>query len=247
MNFSMLPLVTKRLIILNGLVFLFTHIVNVAGNLIPTLGLFYFQSDNFFATQIVSHMFTHGGFAHIFFNMFALFIFGGPLERVWGPKRFLTFYFITGLGAVILHQFVDYLQIQSALGALSESARAFAAQEGLPALIENAGRYMETQSEQAAMQSIYNILNTPVVGASGAVFGVLAGFAMLFPNTELMLLFFPMPIKAKYFVPVYAAIELFLGVSQIGQSNIAHFAHLGGALFGFLLVKYWNAQRDTFY
>jgi membrane associated rhomboid family serine protease len=247
MNFASLPTVTKRLIILNVLVFLFTHVINVAGNLIPTLGLYFFQSEQFFATQLVTHMFTHGGFTHILFNMFALLIFGGPLERVWGPSRFLSFYFITGFGAVFLHQLVDWILIQQALDGLSDSARGFVADNGLPAFLEKYQSFLSAPGDIEHVQTIYNVLNTPVVGASGAVFGVLAGFAMLFPNTELMLLFFPMPIKAKYFVPIYAAIELFLGVTRFGGDNIAHFAHLGGALFGFLLVKYWNSKQDRFY
>ncbi|NND95180.1 MAG: rhomboid family intramembrane serine protease [Flavobacteriales bacterium] len=246
MNFGMIPPVVKRLIILNALVFLFTHFLSRDSGLIGILGLFYFESPFFMPTQLVSHMFTHGGMGHIFFNMFALWMFGSPLEKVWGGKRFLIFYLITGFGAVFLHQFVDYLQIQNMMSELTPRMQDMIRTGGLEYFVENS-REIGTPEANAARQSIKDILRTPVVGASGAVFGILAGFAMLFPNTELMLIFFPMPIKAKYFVPIYAAIELILGVSQIGGDNIAHFAHLGGALFGFILVRIWSKDRTRFY
>ena len=242
MNFNSLPVVTQRLIILNGLVFLFTGFI--APQLQETFALFYFDSPEFKPYQLISHMFTHGGLMHIFFNMFALFMFGAPLERVWGPKRFLIFYLITGFGAVFLHQLVDYIQVQQILTRMSPEMLASIDEVGVSDYIQSHLRGIVPGSPLHELATIYS---TPVVGASGAVFGVLAGFAMLFPNTELMMLFFPMPIKAKYFVLIYAAIELFLGVSRFGGDNIAHFAHLGGALFGFLLVKYWNSRKDSFY
>jgi membrane associated rhomboid family serine protease len=246
MNFGNIPPVVKRLIILNALVFLFTHFLASDSGLLRILGLFYFESPFFVPTQLVSHMFTHGGMGHIFFNMFALWMFGSPLEKVWGGKRFLIFYLITGFGAVFLHQLVDYIQIQNLIAELSPSMQETIRTGGLGYFFENS-REMGTPEANQARQAIADIMRTPVVGASGAVFGILAGFAMLFPNTELMLIFFPMPVKAKYFVPIYAAIELMLGVSQIGGDNIAHFAHLGGALFGFILVKIWSQNRNTFY
>ncbi len=246
MNFSSIPPVVKRLIILNALVFLFTHFIKSDGSLIPILGLFYIESPFFFPSQLISHMFTHGGTGHIFFNMFALWMFGSPLEKVWGGKRFLIFYLITGFGAVFLHQFVDYLQIRQALGTLTIPMQDMISSGGIEYFLNNF-RGDIPASSQAGIEMIQSIVSTPVVGASGAVFGVLAGFAMLFPNTELMLLFLPMPVKAKYFVPIYAGLELFLGISQIGGDNIAHFAHLGGALFGFILVKVWNKDRSSFY
>ena len=245
MNFNSLPVVTQRLIILNGLVFLFTGFI--APQLQETFALFYFDSPEFKPYQLISHMFTHGGLMHIFFNMFALFMFGAPLERVWGPKRFLIFYLITGFGAVFLHQLVDYIQVQQLMGQLNPEMIQSIHKDGMAVFLESSLGQMVPSDKVAPIQELMMVYRTPVVGASGAVFGVLAGFAMLFPNTELMMLFFPMPIKAKYFVLIYAAIELFLGVSRFGGDNIAHFAHLGGALFGFLLVKYWNSRKDSFY
>jgi membrane associated rhomboid family serine protease len=179
---------------------------------------------NFLPIQIISHMFMHGSGAHIFFNMFGLFMFGSILERVWGPQRFLLFYIITGFGAVLLHMFVQGFLVYRATGVLDPTM----------AMLE---------AHPQAMSTYFS--NT--VGASGAIFGVLTAFAVLFPNTELYLMFIPVPVKAKYMVSVYILIELWLGVGMYGGDNVAHFAHLGGALFGFLLVKYWNRNRNTFY
>lgn len=166
------------------------------------LAMFYPTSEYFAPYQIITHMFMHGSLSHLFFNMFAVFMFGPPLETMWGPKRFLYFYLFTGFGALILHMLVKFIELQY-LGADPLTA------------------------------------NVPVLGASGAVFGLLVGFGMNFPNTQLMLLFPPIPIKAKYFVAGYAVIELFLGLGRF-STGIAHFAHLGGALFGLLLILYWR-------
>jgi len=244
MNFKNLPIVTQRLIILNGLVFIFTAFI--APPLGKLFALYYFDSVSFEPYQLVSHMFTHAGIGHIFFNMFALFMFGAPLERVWGPKKFLIFYFITGFGAVFLHQLVDFIQVRDLVSQLTPGMQGTIAGEGVARFLSQILGQQVQDSLHEPIQGLLSIYNTPVVGASGAVFGVLAGFAMLFPNTELMMLFVPFPIKAKYFVLIYAGVELFLGMSRFGGDNIAHFAHLGGALFGFLLVKYWNSQKESF-
>lgn len=166
------------------------------------LAMFYPTSDYFRPYQIITHMFMHGGIGHLFFNMFALFMFGPPLEILWGPKRFLFYYFFCGFGALFLHLFVKYLEMTYFGGPVWE-------------------------------------LNIPMLGASGAIFGLLLGFGMKFPETRLMLLIPPIPIKAKYFVLFIAALELFLGVSRM-SSGIAHFAHLGGALFGLFMILYWS-------
>lgn len=171
------------------------------------LAIFYPTSAYFAPYQIVTHMFMHANLGHLFFNMFALFMFGPHLERLWGAKRFTVFYFVAGFGALALHFLVQYIQINY---------------------------FIETQSVY------YQLINTPTLGASGAIFGVLAGFAMKFPNVELFLLFLPIPIKAKYFVLIYAGFELFMGLNPYSSGGVAHFAHVGGALFGFLMVLYWN-------
>ncbi len=214
--------VVINLIILNVLFFaatLFSEMF-LGIHLSRTLGLFYFGSPEFKPIQLFTHMFMHGGFLHIFSNMYALFLFGTVLERVWGPQRFLLFYFLTGFGAELLHLGVQAWQVYNFTGSI------FATDANL--------------NQFYTLQEIYFI---PTVGASGAVFGVLAAFGMLFPNTELMLLFPPIPLKAKVFVVLYIIWELYRGIAMQAGDNIAHFAHLGGALMGFLLVKYWN--RDN--
>lgn len=181
-------------------------------------------SSSFQPFQLVTHMFMHGNLGHIFSNMFALFMFGSILERFWGGQRFLFFYLSTGFGAVLLHMLVQVYLVYDATGMVDPL---FSALEQHP---EIAGTYFS---------------NT--VGASGAVFGILVAFGMLFPNTELMLMFFPVPIKAKYFVSMYVLWEIYRGISMSHGDNVAHFAHLGGALFGYILVKIWNKNRTTLY
>lgn len=202
-------------------------------DLYQTLSLYFPASPNFRLHQLFTHMFMHGSIGHIFFNMFALYMFGRVLESVWGPKRFLTFYLVTGLGAAALHLFVIYLEYKHAMAGVTADQLAYFKE------IAAQGKYIPGNK-------VSEILTTPTVGASGAVFGILLGFGMLFPNTQLMLLFPPIPIKAKYFVIGYGVLELVLGISQPG-SNVAHFAHLGGMLFGYILIKYWNKNSNTFY
>lgn len=166
------------------------------------LAMFFPTSDYFRPFQIVTHMFMHADIGHLFFNMFAVFMFGPPLEATWGAKRFLFYYLLTGFGSVLLHTLVRGLEI-----------------------------YWFGESMFAA--------NVPSLGASGAVFGLLVGYGMLFPDNRIMLLFPPIPLKAKYFVLIYAAVELFMGLGNF-NTGVAHYAHLGGALFGFLLILYWR-------
>jgi len=214
-RFQILPDVVKNLLILNGLMFLATLGAEQVGvDLNRKFGLYYIGSDYFHPYQFVTHMFMHGSLLHIFSNMFALWMFGSRLENLWGPKRFLFFYFFCGLGAAAMHSVVNYIDLN----------------------------YFAT-AEQAQL-----IRNIPTVGASGAVFGVLLAFGMVFPNTQLMLLFPPIPIRAKYFVVFYAVFELLAGLSSFhGGSNIAHFAHIGGMLFGYILLKIWNRRKYDFY
>jgi membrane associated rhomboid family serine protease len=232
-----MPPVVKNLIIINVLFFLVTKIMGQSGtDLYKVLGLYFPASDNFRMHQLFTHMFMHGSIGHIFFNMFALYMFGRVLESVWGPKRFLTFFLVTGLGAAALHILVMFIEYKSAISQISPDQLAYFKE------LAAQGKYIPN----TASEKITSLLNTPTVGASGAVFGILLGFGMLFPNTQLMLLFPPIPIKAKYFVIGYGALELILGLSQPG-SNVAHFAHLGGMLFGYVMIKYWNKNSKRFY
>ena len=180
----------------------------------------------------------HGSLGHIFFNMFALWMFGKVLEQVWGSRRFFIYYMITGLGAVFLHTLVLSIEIHPLVNYVSQT---YNIDTFTPDAIDQLYNMADPKARALAVA-----LLTPTIGASGAVFGVLLAFGMLFPNTQLMLLFPPIPIKAKYFVIGYGLIELYLGLMQPG-SNVAHFAHLGGMLFGFIMIKLWEKDRKAFY
>lgn len=265
---SDIPPVVKNLILINIIMLLATWVLeSVFGiDLSQILGLHYYKSELFRPYQFVTHMFMHGGLMHLFFNMFALWMFGRILETVWGSKRFFIYFMVTGLGAAALHTFVIHLQMVSIMHDItaftntpSPEAFALLIKDHFPEYYTQIysklldGWYTNPDSTQyiaMAQQYVTELLNfrmnIATVGASGAVFGVLLAFGMLFPDTQLMLLFPPIPIKAKYFVIFYGALELWLGLTQPG-SNIAHFAHLGGMLFGFILIKIWNSKRSSFY
>ena len=234
------PPVVKNLIIINALMYLGTLAVRQAFNtdLNHILGLYFISSPLFNPYQIISHMFMHGSLGHIFFNMFALWMFGKVLEQVWGSRRFFIYYMITGLGAVFLHTLVLYIELNPLMNYVSET---YSIDSFTPEVIDRLYNMGDPRAKALAVG-----LLTPTIGASGAVFGVLLAFGMLFPNTQLMLLFPLIPIKAKYFVIGYGLIELYLGLMQPG-SNVAHFAHLGGMLFGFVMIKLWKKDRNAFY
>lgn len=241
-GYRMIPDAVKNLLILNVLAFVALLVMYAQGiDLNRLAGLYYWKSPNFEPYQLVTHMFMHGGFIHIFFNMFALWMFGSPLEQVWGPKRFLTFYFVTGLGAALLHLGVIHFQYLNLVADMPIENVQSVLREGASIIAQN------KNYTAPDMRQLNLLLNVPTVGASGAVYGILLGFGMLFPNTRLMLLFPPIPIKAKYFVIGYAAIELYMGISNNPGDNIAHFAHLGGMLFGFILIKIWQKSRRNFF
>ncbi len=219
----------KNIIIINVLIFIACFVVpGLADNLTG----YYFASPNFRPWQIVTHMFMHSmsDFTHIFFNMYALYLFGTALENYWGTKKFIFYYMTCGIGAFFLHMGVSYFEIQKMMQTLSDKEIYQVMITGLE----------EGRSYKVQMVELYSAINTGVVGASGAVFGVLLGFGMLFPNTELMLLFPPIPLKSKYFVMIYGAIEFYLAMRQTAGDNVAHYAHLGGMIFGYLLLKYWQ-------
>ncbi|QGY43704.1 rhomboid family intramembrane serine protease [Maribellus comscasis] len=261
-----IPPVVKNLIIINVLFMLATWVFkNMGIDMVEIFGMHYPGSDKFMLHQVITYMFMHGGFTHILFNMFALWMFGRVLESVWGPKRFLMYYMITGIGAIALHTLISYFEIS----AMQNTIQAFQntpspeildqfVQKNLPNSSVQVRDFVNSWYDDPTnnafageglnlMQRILQMkMDIPTVGASGAVFGILLAFGMLFPNTQLMLLFPPIPIKAKYFVIGYGLVELYLGLAQPG-SNVAHFAHLGGMLFGFILIKYWNKNSRHFY
>ena len=220
--------VVRNLLIINIIFYVVTHFLSPG--LQPLLAGYYPAAPQFQPWQVVTHMFMHASLGHIFFNMFALFMFGSQLERVWGPKRFLNYYLACGLGAFFLHELVVGYSYFAEYGTWFPNV-----QDMYP----NLG-YSEAMRVGQRMF-------VPVVGASGAVFGLLLGFGMLFPNTRLQLLFPPVPIKARYFVLGYGAIELLMALQNNPGDNVAHFAHLGGMIFGYLLLKKWQQDREVFY
>jgi len=240
--FAGMPPVVKNLIIIIVAMLILAELLRFMSgiNLNGILGLYFPKSEFFRSWQVVTHMFMHGGFIHLLFNMFALWMFGRVLEQVWGPKRFLMYYLITGLGAAFFFELVQYIQYTKVMAVISPEQLQLVYDSGSEAITQ--GRNFADDQ----MGKLNSILNVPVVGASGAVYGVLLAFGMLFPNTQLMFIFPPVPVKAKYVVIGYAAIELYLAITSPG-SNVAHAAHLGGMIFGYILIRYWRKTTTTLY
>jgi len=271
MGFRITPVV-RYLLLINVGVFAFMALTGERYS--DLFALFYFSSEFFHPYQILTHMFMHANLGHLFSNMFALFMFGPMLENLWGAKRFITFYLICGLGAAFFYtaiQYYDYNKLKNEIieysadpdpnsfgVILHHSFDGFQRiEEGYKAFY---GVYPEYKNNPTSvvlaknsieyLQDLYKIKvnnSPPIVGASGAVMGILMAFGMLFPNTELFLMFIPIPIKAKYFVAFYGIYELYAGVHRSPGDNVAHFAHIGGMIFAFILIKYWQRKRNTFY
>ncbi|MBB4037969.1 membrane associated rhomboid family serine protease [Dysgonomonas hofstadii] len=230
-----IPVVTRNLLIINVLVFFATALLKNI-NFDNYLSLHYIASDLFMPHQIITYMFMHGSIGHIFFNMFAVFMFGRVLETVWGPKKFLIYYIITGIGAAVLQMIITYIRLQSIEASLPPEIISNVYNEGA-SIIAMGKNYTDP-----ILGNLNGLLNGPMLGASGAVFGVLVAFGMLFPNAELMLIFPPIPIKAKWFVIGYGVLELVLGIVDSPYDNVAHFAHLGGLITGLFLLLYWRKK-----
>lgn len=274
-GFKLLPDVVKNLLIINAILFLTLMVFGDKFNvdLNDILGLHYFQAEKFRPYQLITYMFMHGNFMHIFFNMFALWMFGSAMENFWGTKRFLIYYMVTGIGAALTQYAVLYYQLSPVLDSLD----AFISNPQLAAfqeMISNGTISIVSPEMQESFHDFsvkydalmlkdpsltlpavvefvqqYKIdyLNAPVVvGASGAVFGLLLAYGMIFPN-NVIYIYFAIPLKAKYFVILYGAIELYSGLSNNAADNVAHFAHLGGMLFGIFLILYWKRQRNSFF
>ena len=224
------PETIKQLIIMN-IIFYFGS--QFLGDLsYDILALHYFENDKFLISQLVTHMFMHGSPSHILFNMFGLWMFGSPLEQMWGKQKFLFFYFSAGLGAAALQMLVYDIQVQALYDVIETNNLSL----NDPNVLLN---YMTQSDYNQALSSF----NSVMVGASGAIYGVLVAFAFSFPNSKLMLLFPPIPVKAKYFVPLLILIDLFFGLSSFSIGSIAHFAHIGGALIGLVMVMYWKKNQ----
>ncbi|THF49967.1 rhomboid family intramembrane serine protease [Flavobacterium supellecticarium] len=234
----------KQLIIINVIFFLGTMFVPAAFNY---LALWYFENPNFQFWQPLTHMFMHGGWMHIFFNMFALYSFGSTLEHFWGGKKFLFFYISCGLGAALLHSGVNYYLYHDGLNSLIENG---VSQSEVVQLLSEGKINPNWSAVLGGMDKVTEFgsaFAAPAVGASGAIYGLLVAFAFMFPNAELALMFIPVPIKAKYFVPGLLLVDLYLGMSGRsifgGPSGIAHFAHIGGAIVGFLMMWFWKKNQ----
>ena len=218
-----MPAMTKNLLVINVLAYLATWVLQRSGvDLNALLGLHFFMASDFRVYQFLTYMFLHGSFTHILFNMFALWMFGSVIERVWGPKKFLFYYIVCGVGAGIVQELVQYGNYLA---------------QGLAAY-----EYVNMGGAQISMDSYINLWTT--IGASGAVYGILLAFGMIFPNERLFIIPFPFPIKAKWLIVGYIVIELFSAMSGPGD-GVAHMAHLGGMLFGFLLIRYWRKHPDS--
>lgn len=271
-RFSILPEAVKNILIINGIFYLATVVLGNRGvNLNELLGLHYWQSDEFRPWQFITYQFMHGSFTHLFFNMFAVWMFGAAVENMWGSRRFLTYYLLTGVGAAVCHYAIYYWELRPAMQFID----AFMADPG-PAQLDNffqldaSNIYSSTElaahigqlkalfaidpasateySKQLVLQFHNDLVNSPpvVVGASGAVFGLLLAYGMLFPNS-IIYIYFALPIKAKYFVILYGALELFSGIAKVPGDDIAHFAHLGGLFTGLLLIYFYRRpRRDQF-
>jgi membrane associated rhomboid family serine protease len=275
-RWNMMPPVVKNLLIINGLMYLasLTFEASFGIDLRDMLGLHYFESEKFSPFQIVSYMFMHGDLGHIFFNMFAVWMFGSAIENVWGSRRFLVYYLLTGFGAAFLHYLTIYINISPVLSQMelfintpnAADIIVFAEthpwgnyidQFMYPEIYDETLNFYQTtlqtlrvqpDNAEALRQSSFffqhyleHYMNLPnVVGASGSLFGILLAFGMMFPNVRLYMIFLPIPIKAKYFVIGYGVMELVSAIQNSPGDNVAHFAHLGGMIFGFLIIKFWE-------
>ncbi|MCC8175922.1 MAG: rhomboid family intramembrane serine protease [Bacteroidales bacterium] len=227
-----MPPVTKHLLIINLIIWLVANVSMNARVAIQEYGaLYYFTSVHFNPAQLLTYMFIQVDFLHLFFNMFALFMFGMSLERVMGSGRFLFFYVACGLGAALIQEGVFAIMVANYVKVLP------------PELVEMANKGMYSMADPTSYK-LAALVSTPVIGASGSVYGILLGFAMIFPNLPLYIWFIPIPIKAKWVVTGYAVLELVQAVSNNPGDNVAHVAHLGGMIFGLIMILYWKKHGD---
>ncbi|PUB35670.1 membrane associated rhomboid family serine protease [Elizabethkingia sp. YR214] len=244
-----IPPITKTLLIVNVLLFVATFLLKPIGiDLGVILGAFFPGSPNFQFYQVITHMFMHDGYMHIIFNMIALWSFGSAIEMTLGPKKYAIFYFVCGIGAYILFNIVNYIQVDSLINSLVAQGTDIEQLFHLSKLGINGSFVNDVQNatfrgNPQEVQELFDFLRTPMVGASGAIYGLLVAFAMLYPDAKIMMLIPPIPIKAKYLMPFLIIVEFFLGVRDSQGDNVAHFAHLGGAVIAFILIKIWTKNR----
>ncbi|MDR1544331.1 MAG: rhomboid family intramembrane serine protease [Prevotellaceae bacterium] len=241
-----IPPVTLNLLIINAIFLLADTVLEsrFGINLSKFLGLHFIESELFNPLQSISYMFMHANFTHLFFNMFGVYMFGSVLERIWGGKKFLFFYFIAGIGAALVQEvvwYVDYISLTKNLDAQSFGA--------IMDIVNNEGRDLIAENKNYTdkiLGGVNVLINVSTVGASGSLFGVLFAFGFMFPQEKLMMIFIPIPIPARIFVIIYAVAELFFGVANFKFDNVAHFAHLGGALFGLIIIFIWRKRGRLF-
>jgi len=239
--FNNIPPITRNIIIINVIMFIASYFLLPQLNNI--LAAYYPFSPNFRSWQIITHMFMHGGYMHIIFNMFTLYSFGPILEQVLGERKYLILYFVSGLGAFALYNlwnFVEVQQVSAALENLGVNVADIYTQASI-SYTGNVGANIKTPEQVELFKTLYSILRSPMLGASGAIFGVIAAFAALYPDAKIMIMFIPVPVKVKYILPIIIVVSIFLGFSG-NVGGIAHFAHVGGALVGFLLAMIWKKK-----
>lgn len=237
-RFMYIPPVTRNLLIINVLFWAISALLPGVGRALDyNLSLYYIESPAFKPFQLLTYMFLHSGFTHLFFNMFALWMFGSVIERALGSKRFLVYYISCGFGAALIQEGVFAIMIDKYHNIFDSETFDYILSHGLNAL-RNYPNFIEP-----TWGALNVLANTPTVGASGAIYGILLAFGMLFPNQPIYLMFIPIPIKAKWMVLGYGVLELFLGVNGLA-SNVAHWAHLGGMLIGVFMILYWKKRGD---
>ncbi len=250
----------KHLIIVNIILFVAPQIINL--DLTNIFALHFPKNNHFGIWQYITHMFMHGSFPHILFNMYGLWAFGTPLEKMWGRNKFLFFYFSAGIGAGLIYSLVNYYQFNEAYEVLLQNGVSKSNMSSILDITVSTIQEFITECNIILSKNqdvdfysgmvgdliqANNFYNTPAVGASGAVYGVLVAFGMYFKDAKLALIFFPVPIAAKYFIPLILVGDLFFGMTKYSIGNVAHFAHIGGALIGFLLAYYWKQNQFKYY
>lgn len=244
--FNYIPTGTKNIILINIVLYLLTQLFEVSNiRLTYLLGIFYPQSPNFQLYQILTHMFMHGNLTHLILNMYGVLLFGSILERSMGRDNYIVLYLFSGLGAFFIFNLVNYFAIQNLIYSLDNSIISLDKIGELSLYTNFISQYELMQINDRSIISLIQYLRTPMIGASGCIFGLLSSFAVLYPNQRLIFVFFPLPMKAKYVVLIYFLIELYLGFYHSNETNIAHFAHVGGAIFGFFYTKYW--KKNNYY
>ena len=229
----------KHLIIINVILFVAPQLLQM--DLTNLFALHFPQNENLGFWQYITHVFMHGSFPHILFNMYGLWAFGTPLEHMWGKNKFLFFYFSAGIGAGLIYTLVNYYQFNT----IYEQLISMGISSSDIQQILDSGKYNQNiiSLSNKTMSEFYSLYHTPAVGASGAIYGVLVAFGLAFPNAKLALIFFPVPVAAKYFIPLMILGDLFFGVTKYSIGNVAHFAHIGGAIIGFLIAWYWKKNQ----